>query len=98
MFYNINMRIAKTVCITLPPDLLTKAQKLAAREHRTMSELFREALRRYMADDAERERSNDRAGKSAGARSAEQVSEEGRREDRGSAVLHSFRMEKPPQK
>jgi hypothetical protein len=33
------MRIAKTVSITLPPDLLVKAQELATREHRTMSEL-----------------------------------------------------------
>jgi predicted transcriptional regulator len=47
------MRIAKTVSITLPPDLLAKAQEIALREHRTMSELFREALRRYMAGDAE---------------------------------------------
>ena len=47
------MRTAKTVSITLPPDLLVKAQELAEREHRTMSELFREALRRYMARDAQ---------------------------------------------
>jgi predicted transcriptional regulator len=47
------MRTAKTVCITLPPDMLVKAQELALREHRTMSELFREALRCYMAGDAE---------------------------------------------
>ena len=47
------MRTAKTVSITLPPDLLAKAQELATREHRTMSELFREALRRYMAGDQE---------------------------------------------
>ncbi len=46
-----DMRIAKTVSITLPPDLLVKAQELAQREHRTMSELFREALRRYIAPD-----------------------------------------------
>jgi metal-responsive CopG/Arc/MetJ family transcriptional regulator len=45
------MRTAKTISITLPPDLLTKAQELANREHRTMSELFREALRRYMVED-----------------------------------------------
>jgi predicted transcriptional regulator len=44
------MRIAKTVSITLPPDLLVKAQETAQREHRTMSELFREALRRYISD------------------------------------------------
>lgn len=47
------MRTAKTVSITLPPDLLMKAQEIAQREHRTMSELFREALRRYMAGDAQ---------------------------------------------
>jgi predicted transcriptional regulator len=47
------MRTAKTVSITLPPDLLVKAQELALREHRTMSELFREALRRYLAGGAE---------------------------------------------
>ena len=47
------MRTAKTVSITLPPDLLVKAQAFAQREHRTMSELFREALRRYMAGDAD---------------------------------------------
>lgn len=46
-----NMRTAKTVSITLPPDLLVKAQEAAQREHRTMSELFREALRRYMSSE-----------------------------------------------
>jgi metal-responsive CopG/Arc/MetJ family transcriptional regulator len=56
MFYNVSMRTAKTVSITLPPDLLIKAQELASREHRTMSELFREALRRYMRADAQWER------------------------------------------
>lgn len=48
-----SMRTAKTVSITLPPDLLVKAQEFAQREHRTMSELFREALRRYMTGDQE---------------------------------------------
>ena len=47
------MRTAKTVSITLPPDLLVKAQEYAQREHRTMSDLFREALRRYMTGDQE---------------------------------------------
>jgi predicted transcriptional regulator len=42
------MRIAKTISITLPPELLLKAQEIAQREHRTMSELMREALRTYM--------------------------------------------------
>jgi predicted transcriptional regulator len=54
MLYNVGtMRIAKTISITLPPDLLLKAQELASREHRTMSELFREALRCYMQTDTE---------------------------------------------
>ena len=54
MLYNVQyMRTAKTVSITLPPDLLVKAQEVATREHRTMSELFREALRRYMAPDTQ---------------------------------------------
>ena len=46
-----DMRIAKTVSITLPPDLLVKARETAQREHRTMSELFREALRRYITEE-----------------------------------------------
>jgi metal-responsive CopG/Arc/MetJ family transcriptional regulator len=37
------VRSAKNVSITLPPELLVEAQELATREHRTMSELFREA-------------------------------------------------------
>jgi Arc/MetJ-type ribon-helix-helix transcriptional regulator len=49
----LDMRTAKTISITLPPELLAKAQELAGREHRTMSELFREALRCYMNTDAE---------------------------------------------
>ena len=50
------MRTAKTVSITLPPDLLIKAQELASCEHRTMSELFREALRRCMRANTQWER------------------------------------------
>ena len=52
------MRTAKTISITLPPDLLLKAQEIAEREHRTISELFREALRRYMSSDKETEEWN----------------------------------------
>lgn len=53
MSYNVHMRTAKTISITLPPDLLLKAQAVAQSEHRTISELFREALRRYMSNDPE---------------------------------------------
>ncbi len=44
------MRIAKTLSITLPPELLAIAEKLAHKEHRTKSELIREALRHYIQD------------------------------------------------
>lgn len=44
------MRTSKVVSITLPPAMLTRAVRLAKREHRTMSELLREALRRYERD------------------------------------------------
>jgi predicted DNA-binding protein len=41
------MRTTAAVSITLPPDMLKRAKKLAGKENRTMSELIREALRRY---------------------------------------------------
>lgn len=41
------MRTTKTLSVTLPPEMLTRAEKLAKKEHRTMSELVREALRQY---------------------------------------------------
>jgi len=41
------MRTTKTISITLPPEMLTRAEKIARKEHRTMSELIREALRQY---------------------------------------------------
>jgi predicted transcriptional regulator len=41
------MRTSKTLSITLPPAMLAQAEETARREHRTMSELIREALRHY---------------------------------------------------
>ncbi len=41
------MRTARTLSISLPPSQLKAAERLAKRENRTMSELFREAFRRY---------------------------------------------------
>jgi Arc/MetJ-type ribon-helix-helix transcriptional regulator len=48
------MRVAKTISVTLPPELLAQAQQIAKSEHRTMSELVREALRRYASDETKR--------------------------------------------
>jgi Arc/MetJ-type ribon-helix-helix transcriptional regulator len=82
----LSMRTAKTVSITLPPDLLMKAQELALREHRTMSELFREALRRYMAGDDQwdslltRTRAKGRTMGVASAADVERLSDEYRRD------------------
>jgi CopG family transcriptional regulator/antitoxin EndoAI len=47
MFYNVRMRNTRTLCATLPPDMLKRAQLIAKKESRTMSELIREALRNY---------------------------------------------------
>jgi hypothetical protein len=41
------MRTTKTISISLPPKQLRAAERIAKRENRTMSELVREALRRY---------------------------------------------------
>ncbi len=80
------MRAAKTVSVTLPPDLLIKAQELAQREHRTMSELFRDALRHYMAGDSQwnnllmRTRAKGRALGITSENDVERLSEEYRRD------------------
>jgi CopG family transcriptional regulator/antitoxin EndoAI len=47
MLYNISMRNTRTLSVTLPPDMLKRAQSIAKKESRTMSELIREALRHY---------------------------------------------------
>ncbi len=43
------MHVADTISVTLPPDLLIKAREFADLEHRTMSDLLLESLRRYIA-------------------------------------------------
>jgi CopG family transcriptional regulator/antitoxin EndoAI len=44
------MRTMKVISLSLPPDLLKEAEKMAKKEGRTRSELFREALRRYIRE------------------------------------------------
>ncbi len=41
------MRTTKVYSITMPPEMARQAERLAKKENRTMSELMREALRRY---------------------------------------------------
>src|ERR1019366_7986357 len=47
-------RKSKVYTISLPPELARKAEALARRDSRTMSELFREAFRTYSAQQARR--------------------------------------------
>ena len=42
-------RTTKTVTISLPPAMVDELDRVRLREHRTRSELLREALRHYMA-------------------------------------------------
>ena len=44
------MRTSKILSLSLPPDLLREAERVAKKEGRTKSELFREALRRYIQE------------------------------------------------
>ena len=46
------MRTAKVISISLPPDMTEEIQEIAREERRSVSEVFREALRRYAANRA----------------------------------------------
>ena len=45
-------RVSRVYTNSLPPELAQKAEALAERDSRTMSELFREAFRTYYAQQA----------------------------------------------
>ena len=45
------MRTSKTVSISLPPTQLKEAERMAKKQNRTMSELFREAFRTYQEQE-----------------------------------------------
>jgi len=42
------MRTTKILSVSLPPKMFTTLKTVAKREEKTQSELFREALRRYL--------------------------------------------------
>jgi CopG family transcriptional regulator/antitoxin EndoAI len=44
------VRTTKLITISIFPELLEEAEKVAREENRTRSELIREALRRYIAE------------------------------------------------
>jgi len=43
-------RMTKTITLSLPPEMVEKAEEIMREEGRTRSELFREALRRYIEE------------------------------------------------
>lgn len=48
------MRTTKSITISLPPAQLKTAERLAKQQSRTMSELFREGLRRLEQEEQQR--------------------------------------------
>ncbi|MBI5195463.1 MAG: ribbon-helix-helix protein, CopG family [Nitrospirae bacterium] len=44
------MRTTKVMTLSIPPEMLKEVDKLTKEEKRTKSELFREALRKYIND------------------------------------------------
>lgn len=42
-------RVTVTFSISLPPEMAEELEKIRKKEHRTRSELLREALRRYIS-------------------------------------------------
>lgn len=70
------MRPSQTITISLPPDLASQVDRLAAAEHRTRSELLREAFRRYVAAQERWDRifeTGPRAASRAGLRSEKDI-------------------------
>lgn len=49
------MRTTKIVSVSLPPAMLRETERVAKKGGRTKSELFREALRRYLQEEKLRE-------------------------------------------
>lgn len=58
-----NTRTTKILSLSLPPELLKQANQVAKNEGRTKSELFREALRRYIQEKKWRDLQNYGAGR-----------------------------------
>jgi hypothetical protein len=48
------MRTSKSLTISLPPQQLREMERTAKRENRTLSELLREAWRRYQREEEDR--------------------------------------------
>jgi metal-responsive CopG/Arc/MetJ family transcriptional regulator len=65
---------SRNISISLPEEMIRQADQLAADEHRTVSELFREAFRSYQAQQVRR--SLDEARRYARTRNQSQYAEQ----------------------
>ena len=83
-----SQRKSKIYTISLPPELAQRAEALARRDSRTMSELFREAFRSYSAEQARR--TLDELGEYAAGRNPK-----GYTETDVPALIQEVRAEKP---
>ena len=84
-------RKSKVYTISLPPELAQRAEALAQRDSRTMSELFREAFRAYSAQQARR--TLDELGEYAAGRNPKSYSEAD-----VPRLIQQVRAEKPPRR
>jgi Arc/MetJ-type ribon-helix-helix transcriptional regulator len=50
--HDTHMRTSRTLSVSMPPAQLRQVERLAKKENRTLSELVREALRRYQQKPA----------------------------------------------
>lgn len=77
----------QTLNISLPVDLIKKADQLAEKEYRNRSELIREALRRYIDEKEKWEQifaTGEKAMKEMGIKTEEEVNN----------IVHEFRHQK----
>lgn len=90
------MRTTKTVSISMPPAQLREAERLAKRENRTMSELFREAFRRYQDQEGVRRKQLEKLGAllDASRMEAEQNGTAGLSEQEIDAEIKAYRTER----
>ena len=85
--YGDGMRTTKTLSVMLPPEMLRRAEQLAKNEHRTMSELVREALRQYERKSwwDEMKEYGSKTAQAAGVKSEQDVID----------AIHSMRLQNP---
>lgn len=83
-----DQRTSKKILFSLPVELLAEIDSAAAEEHRSRSELIREATRRYIIDRPGRQRPMDDPGVREAIRSMDRIA---KKMHRGSDAAQSVR-------